>query len=190
MKKLIQFAIVALVAAAVAPVYGAIYTNTVPANPSDTFPATASGKAFVLEGTVDLALQNAAGSTNAAADQVAVIKIPSGAVVKDVSAWVVAYPLQATALYTNSYAAAATTFDVGDGDAANNWLVTQSLTNGAAYYSTPILTTTSAVGTVIATPVNGLGKKYDTTQNLNVRFTAAPGIYGVIKVKASCFKMK
>ena len=191
MKKYIKLLIVALAAIVAVPASAVIVTNASNfANFADAFPATATGKAFVLEGTVDLAAQNAAGSTNAAAGQVAVIKIPSGAMVEGVSAQVVSYPLFTTALFTNSFSAAATTFDVGDGDAANNWLVTQALTNGATYYSTPVLTTTGAVGTAICTPVNGLGKSYDATQNINVRFTAAPGISGVIKVRVACFKMK
>ena len=194
MKNYLSIALVALVAIAAVPASALIVTNMVPLSPADAFPASGLAKTFVLEGTVDLAAQynSGNGTTNAAAGQVAVIKVPSGAYVMAVSSKVISYPAPATAAYTNAYSVN-TTYDVGDGDSANNWIALAALTNGiAASASTPVFTiTTNATATVwtnSVAPTSAMGKFYTTTQNLNVRFTAAPGISGVVRVKAFCVK--
>jgi hypothetical protein len=191
MKKIILFALVALCAIAVIPASAVIVTNTVPAVTADAFPISGLGKVYMLEGTCDLAAQYAAGSTNAAADKVAVIKVPTGAYVMRVSATVLTAPVAATAAWTNNLSAA-TTFNVGDDDSANNWIVTASNTNAITTVSTPVLTLggTNTSAAVVCTPTAALGKLYTSSENLNIQWTAAPGNYGVIKVKALVINAK
>jgi hypothetical protein len=191
MKKIILFALVALVAIAIVPAGAVTVTNMVPQNPADAFPISGLGKTYVLTGQIDLAAQYAAGSTNAASGKVAVLRIPSGAYVTMVAADVVSAPVPATTAWTNN-ASAATTFNVGDDDTANNWLVTVSNTNATLTASTAAITLggTNTGSAVTVAPAAALGKLYTSAENLNVQWTAAPGNMGVINIKAFCINVK
>lgn len=189
MKKKLGFIVIVLMAlcAIVAPAFGVTHTNTAVADAADVFPGLQNGKTFVLEGTVDLAAMYSAGTTNAAGDKVAVIRVPSGAYVMAVSAKVVTAPVLPSAAATNAHSAA-TTFDVGDDGSATNWIVAASNTNAITTVSTPVLSADTNTGVITSAPVSALGKLYSSAQNINVRWTAAPGNLGVVRVRALAIK--
>lgn len=191
MKKWMKFAVlfvVALVAIA-APSFGAITTNSDVALAADAFPAVKAGQTFVLEGNVDLSTYAA---SPAAGDRVAVIKIPSGTLLRSVALKVVEAPIPATTHFTNASSLITAALNVGDGTGTgtNSWISGATLTNQTTTMSVPVITLsgTNTSDAVAVAPLNALGKAYVSGGLLYLNFVGAPGTWGKIKVKAEAVK--
>lgn len=174
MKKINQMAgaalVVAVLAVASVPAFGATYTNAQGGTVGVSL--NAINKAFVFEDVLEIS-----DYTLASNDVIQLFNVASNWTIAGVS-----YKVLGTT--TNAFQ-----FDVGDGDDADGWLVNVVPTNAAVASggigsSIPTITasgvgpTSAVVVTVSVTPAYGLGKQYKVNDTIDLTVDSVPTTTG------------